>query len=205
VATSPVGFSRLPNLEEVIFSFYPGRYIIVFNLGQISNFLLDDLLKVFGIPQHSSDPTSMKTLSLRRIPLPLVPDPPRLGSKKYASHLERYSIELANTPLIAFDLTLWGVLDAALSSPRFANLKKLRMDYVIFDTRTSLPPPKEYEDIVNSLVTPCDWLSITRRILPLTVAAGRVALEGRIIEIKVINWAHEIIDYSKGVCKAQYP
>ena len=35
MATSPVDFSRLPNLEEAIFSFYPRRYITQASLGQI--------------------------------------------------------------------------------------------------------------------------------------------------------------------------
>ena len=206
MATSPVDFSRLPNLEEAIFSFYPGRYITQASLGQIRKYFLDDFLMIFGIPEHNKNPISVKKLDLRRIPLLLTPDSPRPGSTGYPSDLERYPIELANTPLIAFDMTLWGVLDAALCTRRFANLKKLRMDFVIFDIRGSRPtPPEEYEDIVNALVSPCDWLSITKRILPLTVAAGRVGLEGRITELKVMSWANENIDYSKGVCKAQYP
>ena len=175
-------------------------------IGQIRKYFLDDLLIIFGIPRHNNDTVSVKTQDLDRIPLLLIPDSPRPSSTSYPNDIERYPIELANTPLVGFDMTLWGALDAALCTRRFANLKKLRIDFVIFDIRGSRPaPPEEYEEIVNALVSPCDWLSITKRILPLTVAAGRVGLEGRIVELKVMSWANENIDYSKGVCKAQYP
>ena len=206
MATSQVDFSRIPNLEEVKFDFYPQEYITEASLGNIRNFLLDDLLKVFGIPQHNGDQVSVKILDLGRIPLLLVQNSPALSTRAdYARDIDRYPKELAKTPFIAFDRSLWGVLDAALCTRRFANLERLRIDYVIFDIRNCQPAPEGYKYILKALVTPCDWLSITKRILPLTVAAGRVGLEGRVIEIMVASWAHEIIDYLKGVCRAQYP
>ena len=114
MVTSQVDFSRIPNLEEVKFDFYPQEYITEASLGKIRNFLLGDLLNVFGIPQHNGDPVSVKTLDLGRISLLLVPNSPALSPRTdYARDMDHYPKELARTPFIAFDMSLWGILDAA--------------------------------------------------------------------------------------------
>jgi len=173
----------------------------------IRMFILEDLLQIFSIKTgYINTPISVETLDLGKIPMLLVPQLPIPHTPNYAAALERYSTQLANTP-IGPDMALWEFLDAALCSPRFANLETLRMDYVIFDPREDHPTglPEGYAERVKAVVIPCDWLSVTKRIFPLTLAAGRVRLEGRIIEMMPPKSPYEFLDYSKGVCKAQYP
>jgi len=206
MAASPVDFSRIPMLKEVKVDFYAKTYITEFSVGEIRMYLLEDLLSIFGIPQRINDPISIKTLDLGRISMVLLPDPPQVHDPDYDIEVDRYSTRLDNTPL-GIDIALWQTLDAALCSPRFANLETLRVDYIIFNNHNvNSAVPEGYEERVEAVVAPCDWLSLTTQIFPLTVAADRVRLEGRILEIMPQWWAYKtVIDYSAGVCISQYP
>jgi len=103
------------------------------------------------------------------------------------------------------DVALWSLLDAALCSNRFANLRILKVDYAIFDTRSEQrKPPEGYENVVKQLVAPSDWLSTTKIFFPLTCLSDRIRLEGKIITITPLSQYDEV-DYSGGVCTGQYP
>ena len=205
----PLDFIQLPRLTEVKIEYRVRRQAEEHRLSKIRRFILEAALKLFDITnQHlAGDPIPVKALDLGKIPLLLAPERPLSypPHPHYAAQVDVYSVALAQGP-IPSDVDMWQSLDAAFCTPRFANLATLRMDYVVFDTRSIPPdPPEDYADAVQQLVAPSDWLSITKRFFPRTCALDRVRLEGRIIVI--VPWSHfSDIDYSKElVYTGQYP
>ena len=156
------------------------------SLRQIRKLFLEAVLKLFDLtPRRLSDPTPVRTLDLGSIPMQLSPQPPQLPIARIGTpEMATYCDLLAQSP-IPFDIDLvnmWSTLDSALCSNRFANLEKLKVDYVIFDTRAIQDPvPENYERIVRQLVAPSDWFALTKHFFPKICLSSKIRLEGRLL------------------------
>ena len=163
------------------------------------------------VPCRSTTPVPIEILDLSRFPILLTLEPPDKGRlythrTRFLEEMKCYSECILNGPIPSRHLG-WQILDrVALCSPRFSNLKLLRIDYLIFDNRGQYTPPEEYRERVEGLKVPTDWLFMTNAILPGIVAENRVKLEGSIIELTPpITVHYKNIDYSTGIARARYP
>ena len=205
---SPIDFSRFPRLNKMKVEHLVLRYITDSGLRKLREFTLKALLHIFNIASpHTSDPISVKSLDLGKIPLLLIEDPgPNRGyPQASAPNPEFYFASLANL-LPPSDMNIWESLDVALCTSRFAKLETLRMDYIVFDDRASRYPISEWsEEAKGRPLLSTHWLSVAKKIFPRTHAGGRIRLEGRMIVVDPPRSDYALVDYSKGFNLCQYP
>jgi len=178
--------------------------------GQFSLTLSDDLACMLGLLSRGvTDPVPIEILDLGRLLILLAPKPPDHNllpdqPTRFAEEVEYYTKSISDGPL-PFTCLWWHMLDKAFCSPRFANLKLLKVDYLVFDNRRQYAHPEGYLERVEGLRVPTDWLSMTNAIFPGLVAENRVKFEGRIIDMTNRISRYEKIDYSGGIVRATYP
>ena len=182
------------------------RRIEEYHLMQIRRLILDAVVKLFDLKsQRIGDyPIPVKTLDLGTIPIQLSPEPPARAYHQSVTALEIYARKLSQAPMPS-DLSIWAVLDAALCTKRFANLETLKVDYIFFDSRAvQNDPPQVYEERVDQLVAPSDWLAVTKEFFPRTCSEEKIRLEGRVLANKPRSRFHDV-DYSMATCVGRYP